>query len=91
MKQNFVSKFEMALAEVIFDRENRTKTDNYYFERNDKAHGFNLTIKKGNETIITVDYGKNGGVVSNLGATTDEINAVIKTLNSAFAKKSYVR
>ena len=83
--------FDKEFAKVIFDRETKRKVSSYIFERIDKKDGFDLIIKKNNQDIININFGPNGGVVSNLGATSDEINVVVKALNSSFSHKSYVR
>lgn len=91
MKLNNIDIFDKEFARVIFDRETRQKAGCYLFERTDKLNGFDLIIKKNNQDIIKINYGPNGGVVSNIDATADEINVVVKTLNSSFSQKSYVR
>ena len=50
-----------------------------------------MVIKKFGNTIVNISYGKNGGVVTNIGASQEEISSVLKILNTAFQKKSYVR
>ena len=67
------------------------KIGNYLLKRQDKKNGFMLNVLKANKTILTVDYGENGGVVSNISATQEEIDAVVHELNTCLPKKSYVK
>lgn len=79
------------MSRIIYDREETQKIGNYLLKRQDKKNGFTLNILKKNKTILTVDYGENGGVVSNISATQEEIDAVVHELNTCLPKKSYVK
>ena len=79
------------MSRIIYDREETQKIGNYLLKRQDKKNGFMLNVLKANKTILTVDYGENGGVVSNISATQEEIDAVVHELNTCLPKKSYVK
>ena len=79
------------MSRIIYDREETQKIGNYLLKRQDKKNGFMLNVLKANKTILTVDYGENGGVVSNISATQEEIDAVVHELNTCLPKKSYIK
>ena len=91
MKHEVLTSFDNEFAKTIFYRELEIKFDEYNISREDTKDGFEMVIKKFGNTIVNISYGKNGGVVTNIGASQEEISSVLKTLNTAFQKKSYVR
>ena len=84
-------KLYQIMSRIIYDREETQKIGNYLLKRQDKKNGFMLNVLKANKTILTVDYGENGGVVSNISATQEEIDAVVHELNTCLPKKSYIK
>ena len=79
------------MSRIIYDRADVQKCGDYLLKREDKKNGFNLEVLKKNKKIMTIDYSEKGGVVSNISATQEELDAVVHELNTCLSQKSYVK